>query len=274
MVFEGIHPQSLVVKESDTILRKIIARIGNICYKLGMDDAAQKAAGDRYLTLTRILDAVQAHIDTQKPGLIRDIHLMAPGEMQKSARKEAWTLLFRGISHLRDGAPGNAPGSMTEALSKTSLRSSALAAGLGVPAPQFELVASLATHASGNDEALYLCKRLIEAAEGDISKSRQLVQERIFSDSLAGAFGAIPALEDTSLRGIFAALEPLGAKKPASETPLISSESLSSARKQVAMSFNALLESYAAACRTLHEELDRLPPPPAPRRSGSFDLRP
>jgi hypothetical protein len=159
---------------------------------------------------------------------------------------------------LRDGAPGGRPGSITEALSKTSLRNAALAAPLGVLRPQFMQLPFPVEYGTGFEAALFFSRRLVEAAQGDFSKSKQIIHQHIFSADLAAAFGVMP---DATLKGSFEAAKP--------QAP----QGTHALRKQMVMSFNLLADAYAAACTTLLDELSHVAPPApkdAPHRPGKF----
>ncbi len=231
---------------------------------------------ERYLTLDSILGMIEKHTKAATPMLITDIHTLSPGALKQSADKEAWELMARGIRHLKDGAPGGNPGSMTEALSRASLRSSALATSLGVKAPQFEQMYFNVDYSTGHEAAIFYTKRLTEAAEGDSSKSRQIIQQKIYTEKPFGAFGIMTDM-DPELRDIFDAVRQSTGVTPQQPAPKhnIPAEDINAMRKQMVTSFNMLVESYAEVCKTLHAEVASTPAPilPKPSNKGhSFDL--
>jgi len=237
----------------------------------------------RQASFAKIIEWVEAKAEAIRPPLILDIHAASPGAMQQSAEKESWQLLARGLRHLKDGAPGGKAGSMAEALSRASLRSASLAASLGVKPPQFEQMYFNVEYSSGHEAAVFYTKRLLEAAEGDFSKSRQIIQQKIFSEKPFGAFGIMTDV-DPELRDIFDAVrkstgisaDPLRGNTPAPDA--VPQQDLQAMRKQMVTSFNMLVDAYTAACAELKEAVDNIPAPavPKPQRPGksgqSFDL--
>mgnify|MGYP007088348916 CR=1 FL=1 len=237
--------------------------------------------GDRYLTLRKILEVVENQQSAIVPTLITNINLISPGAMQQGAEKEAWGLLAKGIRHLMDGAPGGAPGSMTEAISRASLRSSALASSVGVKPPQFENMYFDVDYTNGHEAAIFDCKRLVDSAGGDMAKSRQIIQQKILTEKPVGAFGIMTDIPDPELRDLFGKVaQSMGIKAegiPAPKAPedAVSKENLNAMRKQMVMSLNMLSDAYAEVCKKLTEELPRIPEPEQPQfksKGRSFDL--
>jgi|GEM_PF-1260485 len=239
--------------------------------------------GDRYLTLRKVLETIEAQQAAIAPTLIIDISLTAPGAMRESAEKEAWSLLASGVKHLMDGAPGGAPGSMTGALSKASMRSSSLASSVGVKPPQFEQMYFNVEYTTGYEAAIFDCKRLIEAAEGDLPKSRQIIQQKIMTEKPVGAFGIMTDIPDPELRDLFGKVAQSmgvetnlpGQSAPRTAEDAVSKENLTAMRKQMVMSYNMLSDAYAEVCQKLTAALDNIPAPEAPQfksKGRSFDL--
>ena len=131
-----------------------------------------------------------------------------------------WSLLLRGVKHLKSGAPGGVPGSMTEALSQVSLRAGHFAAALSIKPPQFERMYFTMKCANGEEAALFFCRRLVEAAEGDLLKSRQIIQHKIVTEKPAG-------------------------------------DNAGALKRQMAVSFDVLAETYARVCREFKEDIRR-----------------
>ena len=238
---------------------------------------------ERKDSFAKIIEWVDAKAKAVTPALIIDIHAASPGAMQQSAEKEAWTLLAKGLRHLKDGAPGGNAGSMAEALSRASLRSSALASSLGVKAPQFEQMYFNAEYANGHEAAVFYTKRLVEAAEGDFSKSKQIIQQKIYSEKPFGAFGIMTDV-DPELRDIFDAVrkstnvEADALRGSQIDADAVSKRDLADMRKQMVTSFNMLVDAYGDACTVLKAEVAHIPAPaapkpPRPQKGGqSFDL--
>lgn len=187
-------------------------------------------------TFNKVIALIDTHLHAATPSILLSFNEMSPEKIQAGAEKEVWSLFMRGIRHLKEGAPASQPGSMTEALSQASLRSSTFAAALGVKPPQFEQMYFSIDYTNGHEAALFFCRRLIEAAEGDLSKSRQIIQQKILTEKPSG-------------------------------TP--DAEAL---KKQMAFSFNVLAETYGRACRDLKSALPEITPPVSPKSAPGFDL--
>lgn len=163
-------------------------------------------------------------------------------QAQYQANHESWSLLRAGIAHLHAGAPDGTTGSLTQALTKASLRSSALAAGLGLQPPQFKQVKHLQPEHQGHAQAVFFARRLTEALAVDTPKSHNLI---------------IRALHAKPIHDISA---------DAAIEKLIRSENI--------RFFNKLAECHRANTETLREMVDTLPPPKTSTKpsSGNFDL--
>ena len=181
----------------------------------------------------RAIALIDGRIRAATPSILLHFDEISADAMQQSAEKEAWSLLRRGIQHLKNGAPDNQPGAITEALSCASLRSSSLAAALGVKPPQFEQIYFSVDYTTGGEAALFFCRRLIEAAEGDLSKSKQIISQKIMQEKPTRAFGAIADEKDVSAM-----------------------------KRQMAFSFNVLAETYIHACRDFKSAIGSLVPSP------------
>lgn len=170
-------------------------------------------------TFSKVIAYVDARIKTATPIVVLRLEEKSPDTLRANASIEVWSLFLNGIRHLKDGAPDSQPGAMTEALSRTSLRSSPLAAALGIRPPQFEPIYFSIDYTTGAEAALFLCRRLVEAAETDFPKSRQLIQQKIL------------------------------AEKPAMDT----------LKEQMALSFDVLAGMYVNVCGELKSTLSLLP---------------
>jgi hypothetical protein len=187
----------------------------------------------------KVIALIDERVKTAAPPLLLRFDEMSTESMRQSAEKETWSLFRRGIQHLKNGAPQNQPGSITEALSRMSLRSGSFAAALGVKPPQFEQMYFSVNYTTGYEAALFFCRRLIEAAEGDLPKSRQIIHLKMMAETPAGAFG--PGAEKNDLRTL---------------------------KRQMAFSLNVLAETYGVACHEFKEALSGLTPPARPNSPG------
>lgn len=161
---------------------------------------------------------MDGYIAQSKPALVLVLHDLAPEQTHASVTCEVWHLLRSGILHLHSGAQGGAQGSMAGALSRISLRSSALAASLGIKPPQFEQLLYAADYTNGHEAALFYASRLIDEGLGDMAKSRQIIAQKIQMDKEADA----------------------------------------TLRRHMAFSFNVLFERYEDACKQIKGDIDKL----------------
>jgi hypothetical protein len=173
---------------------------------------------ERAAAFDEIIARIGMRLAGAAPVIILEVSDKSPETLRANAEKDSWTLFLGGVRHLKDGAPEGQPGALAEAVARASLRASPLAAALSVPAPQFEPVLLNINYAGGREAALFPCQRLVEAAEADFPKSRQIIQ------------GAILA------------------EKP--EEKIL--------KEQMALAFGVLAEVYMAACRDLRRELEGL----------------
>ena len=172
----------------------------------------------RDIVFGKVLSLVDGHLHAVTPVVVLHIQEKSPAELRANAAVEAWSLFRSGLRHLKNGAPDGGPGSMHESLSKVSLRASPLAAALGISPPQFEPIYFSIDYTTGAEAALFLCTRLIEAAEADYPKSRHIIQQRIL------------------------------AEKPAMDV----------LKEQMALSFDVLAATYEQVCGELKRELARM----------------
>ncbi len=172
----------------------------------------------REAAFNQVITLVDGHIKAVTPVVVLHLQEKSPDTLRANAAVEVWSLFLNGIKHLKDGAQGGQPGAMAEALSRTSLRASPLAAALGIRPPQFEPLYFSIDYTTGTEAALFLCRRLVEAAEGDFPKSRQLIQQKIL------------------------------AEKPAVDT----------LKEQMALSFDVLAGTYERVCGEMKTELATL----------------
>jgi hypothetical protein len=253
-----------------------------------MPSSQDSFALERDRTYDRIIAAVDKKANAIAPLLIVDIHTMAPGAVRQSAEREAWSLLGKGLRHLKSGAPGGKPGLFTEAVSRASLRNAPLAASYNVAVPKFESVYINLEFDSGAAEAVFYARRLLEALEADRDKSTQILQNHIAASDAAAAFGVPNAVTDPELSKIFDAVKKsAGASGALPGTGEIKEgpgkEDIAALRRQAMMSLTFLKDAYAEAGDTLKKEIDAIvrdiltaEPEPKPARKKppgtSFDL--
>jgi hypothetical protein len=169
-------------------------------------------------TFSKVIALVDGHTKAATPTVVIRLQEKSPDALRANAAVEAWSLFLNGIRHLKDGAPDGQPGAMTEALSRASLRASPFAAALGIRPPHFEPLYFSVDYTTGAEAALFLCRRLVEAAAADFPKSRQIIQQKILSE------------------------------KPAVDT----------LKEQMALSFDVLAETYERVCGELKSALSVL----------------
>lgn len=205
------------------------------------DKTFQQARSDTFDAVIALIDKrIQAAI----PALLLRYDEISETNLRENAEKESWSLFLRGVSHLKNGAPGNQPGSITEALSRMSLRSSTLAASIGIKPPQFEPLYFSVNYTAGDEAALFFCRRLIEAATGDLLKSRQIIHQKMMREKPDAAFGDGADLEN-----------------------------IKALKRQMAFSFNVLADAYSHACHDFKETLSGMIAP-RPRISRAPDSPP
>lgn len=214
--------------------------------------AGANFAKDRDRAYSHILKFIQRHLDELPSALIADLHSFSTSSARDGAERESWQLYATGITHLKNGAPGKKPGALHEALSKASIRNSGLAAGLGIAVPVYEQVCGLPLLKSGKDHAVFMTRRLLEAAEADLALSRRQIASGLAAHNPAEAFGDTPLfVNDPELEKIArAARLKTGGFVPADD--------LAAMRKQLVLCFNFLMDAYAGAGRELKKELGSL----------------
>ncbi len=172
----------------------------------------------RWSDFDEVLSLVDARRNAVTPVLTLQLAEKSPDALRAGAAKDVWLLFHGGIRHLKNGAPEGQPGSMAEAVARVSLRASPFAAALGIPAPQFEQVPFSVDYTYGRDATLFLCRRLVEAAESDFPKSRQIIQQKILDEK--------PSVEEL--------------------------------KEQMALSFSVLADVYVAVCTEMRDALNAL----------------
>ncbi len=194
-------------------------------------------------SLKGLLSLIDSHV-AQLPaaGLILSAANRSFTQAQHQADHESWVLLRAGVAHLYSGAPNNAMGSLTGALSKASLRGSALASGLGLQPPRFEQIKQLQPEQDAHAQAVFFVRRLTEALTVDTTKSRDLIIRALHAQSL-------PDIDQDD-----------------TINKLMRSENI--------RFFNKLAECHTVNTQKLRDIVDKMPPPRPQSKPhpGSFDL--
>lgn len=194
----------------------------------------------RHETFGRIAALIDARIAAIPRSLLLSVTDISIDTSRDDAMRECWSLLKSGILHLQSGAPGGKAGSMSGALTKASLRASALAAALGIPKPEFEaILLPVDGYSTGQEAAVFLCRRLSEAAEADLTASKTLINKKIQEGANA---------------------DPLDFTTTTKEREEM--------KRQVIFSFNMLTAAYSCVCGDLRDMLDGLTPPTQKPKQG------
>ncbi len=190
-------------------------------------------------TFARVIALIETRITATPSALLLNPNDVSLDSAHHSATRECWSLLLKGIKHLQNGAPGSKPGMLAEALTRASLRSSGLAAALGVKPPHFEQMYFAVDYTTGHEAALFLCRRLLENAENDLHKSKRLINQRMRAGTPDDAIDAD-----------------------------ISRQDIEALRRQVGLSFNVLANTYATVCHDFGDMLNTVQPPTAKPSQG------
>lgn len=220
----------------------------------------------RYSAYDRILKQVQGHIDALTPPITALITTLEPSNARDAAERDIWTLFRNGIQHLKDGGQLGAPGSFGEAISKASLRSAPISVTLGVKPPKFDENYINVEFDSGASEAVWRCRRMLEALEADAAKSKQVMRSRLFLTVPLHAPDSAP-VNDPELTGVFDAAQ--RSAEGGTEDTL-----MAAVRRQAVLSFNMLCDLYVPMTAHLKNEIAELftVPPPKPSPKGqTFD---
>ncbi len=183
----------------------------------------------RDATYSTVIARIEQRITVSAPALLLRVDEMSEESLRALAVRESWGLFLQGVIHLKEGAPGYNPGSMMEALTRMSLRSSSFAASLGIRPPHFEQMYFSVDYTTGHEAALFYCQKVIDAAAEDLPKSKQIIHRKILQEKPMAAFGA--AADEYAQEMI---------------------------RKQMFFSFTVLTESYEASCRDFKAELENI----------------
>lgn len=207
----------------------------------------------------RTYDAVLAVVSAQcarlpRPALLWGLQEFSSAGAREGAELACWQLYATGITHLKNGAPQGRPGSLAEAVARASVRNAPLAAGLGIRPPVYHMTAGLEIppQKTGRLEALFHIKRMIEASLEDLGYSRRIISGGLAAHNPVEAFGVLPPpVGDPELERIAraASMADNGGVNPADIAAL---------RKQMVLSFNALMDAYVEAGTRLRRELDNL----------------
>ncbi len=221
---------------------------------------------ERLAAYDRILALIQKNLDAVPALLTVSLTQIYPEDARDAATREVWNLLQNGIRHLKDGGQMNSGGSFAEAVAKASLRSSPMAATLGVHPPKYEEHYNSLQFDSGTAEAYWRSRRLLEAVADDATRSQAVMRNNLgFKKPLVAAAQDV---SDPELSEVFGA-----ARKtpPGGEDPL-----MAAVRRQTVLSFNLVSSLYVPLATQLKSDIGELfasPPPPKPLTKGqSFDF--
>lgn len=206
---------------------------------------------ERNRTFDLILAGLRTEVASHTGLLIERLNDFSVGTLNGDGRHEVLQLFTCGIQHLKDGAPGGKPGTLTAALTKASLRSGAFAAAIGIKPPQFEQTLQLTDLTSGYDQAIFLCRRLREAATADFLKSRQMIERHLQKADTKHIYSSGASIDDFDTGKL---------------------------KRQLIVTFNGLCRAYEEISAELRENLESVPRPNAPTpparpTSGRFTLQ-
>jgi len=136
----------------------------------------------RDLTFDSVIEVLNTHISETPATLLLSPHEISESSMKQNAKRESFSLFLQSVSHLKSGAPDNRMGLMTTAASKASLRSSSLAASIGVTPPEFEQIYFSIDYKNGYEAAVFFCDKLFNVAEGDFQTSKSVIYKKISDD--------------------------------------------------------------------------------------------
>lgn len=233
-----------------------------------MTEPQDEYSKQRNTAYDRILTLIQGHIDALPVG-VSLITTLSPSDARDAATRDVWTLFRKGVQHLKNGGQLDSPGSFGEAISKASLRSTPMAATLGVKPPKFdEVYYHEIEFDSGAAEAVWRTNRMVEALEADAPKSQQMVRMKLgFTAPLKSPDK--PEVNDPELKSVFDAAQK-SATAGAGEDAL-----MASIRRQTVLTFNMMGDAYlplAAALKNEIADLFSAPPPKLSPKGQSFDF--
>lgn len=207
-----------------------------------IDDKNQLFLAEQIIAYHEIVDHIGTKLTQMQSQatLVEDFNTLSLANAQQAADQETWSLFFNAFKHLRSGGPGAQMGLFSTAVQKISLRSSSLAAGLGVAPPEYEMLPHSINAESGRDLAYAYSLSLMDVAEADLKKSTEIIYPAVLRPQISTIFGMA-----------------------AKETPAI--EHKVALKRQLMMSFENLRDAYQKACRGFRVELAELRHNPAPR---------
>lgn len=204
-------------------------------------------------TMDALIEIADRRIGQNVPALIIDLHDTGSALWTASAQRESWQLLKNGLQHLKEWAPGREPGSITAALTKTSLRSSAMAVSLGVLPPQFVDVEYEKKPLQPKQEALFIADQLVTISMGNIQKSHDTIAKAITEDKVMSALG----IDNVELKKLFQAVA--GRRDIPPPPEVVSRKDVESMQRQMHAQLKTLTDTYAEACKRMKAAIFYLP---------------
>lgn len=204
-----------------------------------------------------IMNTIIAYVES-RVAILRPALITGPEDgaifSNETARREVWSLFRDGFSYLKEWAPGKGPGSITGALAKTNLRSTAIASSLNIARPEFAETNPQRKPLDPKGETFFLCDQLVKISLDDIPHSQQIIARAIAVADLNSAFNIPFKQED--LQKIFNAAGPLTDLMPEDILPARKTENM---REQMRMHFNMLVRNYTDIGRELQRTLKTMP---------------
>lgn len=204
-------------------------------------------------TMDALIEIADRRIDRNVPVLITDLHDAGAALWTAGAERESWQLLKNGLQHLKEWAPGREPGSITTALTKASLRSSAMAASLGVLPPRFADVDYEKKPLEPKQEALFIADQLVTISMNNVRKSHDVIAKAITEDKVMAALG----IDNAALKKLFQAVA--GRRDIPPPPEIVSKKDVESMQRQMHAQLKTLTDTYAEACKRMKAAIFYLP---------------
>jgi hypothetical protein len=216
--------------------------------------------------VAQVLDTVTKRVhDLAPPQLVTNFRILSAHDVPASAADEtvsmqnilatpatagsfeAWALIIGGLKHMKEGAPGAKPGMITTALTKASMRSSSLAASLGIMPPRYEFRPYEVRYKDGREQGLGQCAYMVYTLAEDAEKSDQLIKKSLRTQTLIPAF--VAQSSDQELKKYFSDVRE---KSGISPPDIVNKNDVRALRDQLWMWAETLSCAYTDACEELH----------------------
>lgn len=204
-------------------------------------------------TMDALIDITDRRIGMNVPVIITDLHDTGSPLWDASAQRESWQLLKNGLQHLKEWAPGREPGSITAALTKASLRSSAMAVSLGVLPPQFMDIDYDKKPLQPKQEALFIADQLVTISMDNVRKSHDTIAKAITEDKVMSALG----IDNAALKKLFQAVA--GRRDIPPPPQIVSPEEVQSMQRQMHAQLKTLTDAYTEVCKKMKTAIFYLP---------------